>query len=309
MTTDSTTIDKANPVSLEPTARREFGESLFQKGLRRLRRDYLTLAAMTILFIMALLALFAPLITNNLLNLDPNATNPSMQFRPIGTPGHLLGTDDLGRDQLARLLHAGRVSLGIGFFGAVFTLIIGTTLGIMTGYYGGLFDDALGWVITTLDSIPSLFLLIIISSVLTPSAETLVLVITLISWTGTTRLMRGQTFKLRSTDYITSARAIGASSWRIMFVHILPNLFSITAISLAGGIGGLILAESALSFLGLGVQPPAATWGNMLTKAQTFYVRGPHLVLMPGLLIFVTVLCLYIIGDGLRDAFDPRTND
>jgi peptide/nickel transport system permease protein len=259
--------------------------------------------------VLGLLALFAPIITNNIMQIDPNYTNPAQNLLPIGTPGHLLGTDDLGRDQLARLLHAGRVSLGIGFFGAVFTLLIGTTLGVMTGYYGGIIDDIMSWIITTLDSIPSLFLLVIISSVLTPSAESLILVVTLIGWTGTTRLMRGQTFKLRHLDYITSAKAMGASPWRIMFVHIVPNLFSVTAISLAGGIGGLILAESALSFLGLGVQPPTATWGNMLTKAQTFYVRGPHLVLMPGLLIFVTVLCLYIIGDGLRDAFDPRTND
>jgi len=180
-------------------------------------------------------------------------------------------------------------------------------LGIASGYFGGVVDDVLSWLVATLDSIPDLFLLILIASILSPTAGSLVLVIALIGWTGTTRLIRGQTFALRNLEYVTSAKALGASSFRIMFVHIMPNLVSVVMISLATSIGSLILTESALSFLGLGVQPPEATWGNMLTKAQTFYVRGPGLVLMPGLLIFVTVLCLYVAGDGLRDAFDPTT--
>ncbi|MEP7290719.1 MAG: ABC transporter permease [Chloroflexota bacterium] len=306
-----TAQSQSKPVSLQLATSdgRHFGESLFQKGIRRLKRDYLTLAALTVLALLAIMAVFGPLITGNLLHIDPNATEPFNNFQPIGTPGHLLGTDDLGRDQLSRLLQAGRISIGIGFFGALITLTIGLVLGTISGYFGGVVDDVLSWIVATLDSIPYLFLLILISSILSPSAESLVLVIALIGWTGTTRLVRGQTFSLRNLDYVLSARALGASAWRIMFVHITPNLISVVMISLASGIGNLILAESALSFLGLGVQPPQATWGNMLTKAQTFYVRGPHIVLMPGLLIFVTVLCLYVAGDGLRDAFDPTTND
>lgn len=286
-----------------------FGESLFRKGMRRLSRDYLTLVALAVLLLLALAALFGPIITGRVLHIDPNATDPFSNFLPIGTPGHVFGTDDLGRDQLARLLEAGRISMSIGFFGAIITLTIGLLLGMVSGYFGGIVDDALSWIIATLDSIPSLFLLILISSILSPTAESLVLVIALIGWTGTARLVRGQTFSLRGLDYVLSARALGASVWRVIFVHITPNLISVVMISLASGIGNLILAESALSFLGLGVQPPQATWGNMLTKAQTFYVRGPHIVLMPGLLIFITVLCLYIAGDGLRDAFDPTTSD
>ena len=301
----------SSPVSLHHSEveTRRFGESLFQKGMRRLRRDYLTLVALAVLAVLAVLALVGPIVITQVFGIDPNATEPFNNFQPIGTPGHPLGTDDLGRDQLARLLYAGRVSIAIGFFGAVITLTIGLVLGIIAGYFGGIVDDALSWIIATLDSIPSLFLLILISSILSPTAESLVLVIALIGWTGTTRLVRGQTLSLRNLDYVLSARALGASSWRIMFLHITPNLISVVIISLASGIGTLILAESALSFLGLGVQPPQATWGNMLTKAQTFYVRGPHIVLMPGLLIFITVLCLYVAGDGLRDAFDPTTND
>ena len=306
-----TASSSTKPVTLELSAaeQRHFGESLFQKGVRRLKRDYLTLTALVVLAILAVLALFGPIIISKVLNVDPNATEPFNNFQPIGTPGHIFGTDDLGRDQLARLLHAGRISISIGFFGAIITLTIGLVMGMISGYFGGIADDVLSWIVATLDSIPSLFLLILISSILSPTAESLVLVIALIGWTGTTRLVRGQTFSLRNLDYVLSARALGASAWRIMFVHITPNLISVVVISLASGIGNLILAESALSVLGLGVQPPQATWGNMLTKAQTFYVRGPHIVLMPGLLIFITVLCLYVAGDGLRDAFDPTTND
>lgn len=296
-------------IQLSPAEQRHFGESLFRKGVRRLSRDYLTLMALTILLLLLLLALFGPIVTEQLMHIDPNATDPFNNFKPIGTPGHLLGTDDLGRDQLARLLQAGRVSMSIGFFGSIITLTIGMVLGMASGYFGGMVDDILSWLVATLDSIPSLFLLILIASILSPTAESLVLVISLTGWTGTTRLIRGQTFSLRNLDYVLSARALGAGSWRIMFAHIVPNLISVVLISLASSIGGLILTESALSFLGLGVQPPQATWGNMLTKAQTFYMRGPHLVLMPGLLIFVTVLCLYVAGDGLRDAFDPTTNE
>lgn len=287
----------------------EVGESLMHKALRRLRRDRLAMLSLGVVFVLALLSIFAPFITDQVLNVDPNRTNSETRFLPIGTPGHLFGTDDLGRDHLARLLYAGRVSLGIGFAGAFLTLGIGLFLGTMTGYFGGLVDDVMNWVITTLDSIPSLYLLLIIAAILSPSAEALVIVLALVGWTTTTRLIRGETLGLREREYIISARAIGASPWRIMFVHILPNLVSVTAISLANGIGNLILIESALSFLNVGVQPPTATWGNMLSKSQTYFTLGGHLVVLPGLLIVVTVLCLYIVGDGVRDAFDPTTVD
>ncbi|MEP7286785.1 MAG: ABC transporter permease [Chloroflexota bacterium] len=287
----------------------EFSQSLVSKAMGRLWRDKLTLAALTVIVIMSLLAIFAPLITAYILHVDPEATNPSIRLQPVGTPDHLLGTDDLGRDYLARLLYGGRISLAIGFSGSIITLAIGILFGMVAGYYGGWIDDLMNWVVTTVDSIPTLYLLILISALLHPSPEALVLVLALTGWTGGTRLIRGQTIALRNLDYITSAQSLGATPWRIMFVHILPNLLSVTMISLATGIGGLILAESSLSYLKLGVQPPTPTWGNMLSNAQQFFVRGPHLAVISGLLIFVTVLCLYVIGDGLRDAFDPQTGD
>lgn len=292
-------------VQLAPEEEQYRSESLYTKALRRLRRDRLTMTALAVVLIITLLALFSPWINEYILQINPNQTDAMNNFLPFGSPGHPLGTDELGRDQLARLLVAGRVSLAIGFFGAVASLSIGLVLGMFTGYFGGIFDDLMNWVITTLDSIPSLYLLIMIAAVLRPSAEALVLAIVLISWTGGTRLVRGQTLSIRNLDYVLSARALGASPVRIMFGHIAPNLISIMVIVLARSIGGLMLTEAALSFLGLGVQPPQATWGNMLSKAQEFFRHGPHLIIVPGLLITITVLCLYVIGDGVRDAFDP----
>lgn len=281
------------------------GESLTRVALRRLRRDRLTQVAGACLIVLTLLALFAPVISSQLLHVSFTQTNVTDAFLPPGAEGHILGTDDLGRDHLARLLYAGQVSLGIGFMAAVLSLGIGVSLGIVTGYFGGFVDDLVNWIIATLTSIPSLFLLLILSAVLTPGPVMLVLVLGLLGWTGTTRLVRGETLTLREREYIISARAIGASPLRIMFVHILPNLFSIITVTLAIDIGTLILVEAALSYLGLGVQPPVPSWGNMLTGAQSYFNKGPYLVVAPGLLIFVTVLCLYVIGDGVRDAFDP----
>ncbi len=296
------------------------GLSLFQLALRRLSRDYLTLLALAILFLLTALSVFAPAISEHVLGVDPNRTNPYNAFSPpftpavvedgiVTEPAHVLGTDDLGRDHLARLLFAGQVSLGIGITAALLSLGIGLALGIITGYYGGLVDDFANWLITTLNSIPTLFLLLIVSAILSPNAFSLVLVLGLLGWTGTMRLVRGETLSLREREFIISAKAIGCSEWQVMFRHIAPNLFSIVVITLAIDIGVLILVESGLSFLGFGVKPPTPTWGNMLTNSQTFFTKGPYLVIMPGLLITTTVLCLYIIGDGIRDAFDPRTVD
>lgn len=294
------------------------GESLTTLALRRLRHDKLTLVAMTIVIVLTILSLSAPLF-ERVFNVSYTRTDVINAFLPIGAPGHILGTDDLGRDHLARLLYAGQVSLGIGFTAALLSLGIGLSLGIVTGYYGGIVDDITVWVITTINSVPSLFLLLIVSAVILQNPNlsgspfggplALVLILGFLGWTGTTRLVRGQTLSIREQEYVISARAIGASPLRIMFVHILPNLFSIVVISLAIDIGVLILVESALSFLGFGVKPPTPSWGNMLTGAQTFFTRGVHLVILPGVLIVTTVLCLYIIGDGVRDAFDPTTVD
>ena len=295
---------------------RDVGESLTKVAVRRSRRDKLTLLAMAVILIITLMSVFAAPISSAL-NVSFTKTNPSETFlQPLTqtekngvVSTHLLGTDDLGRDVFSRLLYAGQVSLSVGFMAAVLSLTIGVTLGIFTGYYGGLADDFTNWVIATLTSIPSLFLLLIVAAVLQPTPTTLILVLGFLGWTGTTRLVRGETLSLREREYTISARAIGASDRRIMFSHILPNVFSVIVITLAIDIGALILAEAGLSFLGLGIKPPIPSWGNMLSKSQEFFTRGPFLVWPPGIMIFLTVLCMYVIGDGVRDAFDPTSKD
>ena len=281
------------------------GESLTRKALRSIRRDKQTLAALSLLLALAIISLMAPVITDYIMQVDPNKPNGPARFTPPLVDGYILGADDIGRDQLARLLHAGGVSMAIGVFGSLFALINGLILGMIGGYFGGIIDDLTNWLVLTIASIPDLYLLILLASVFGFTAQSLVLTIGLISWVGTYRLIRGQTLSIREKEYIIAARSIGAGPFQIMFQHILPNLISVIVIDLALGAAGLILAESALSYLGLGVQPPQATLGNMLTNSFQFFRHGPHLIIFPGLIISVTVLCFYLIGDGLRDAFDP----
>lgn len=288
---------------------KRIGMSLTAMAIRRLSHDWLTLLALGVIVLMFAAAFIGAPAFSSTLGVSPTRTQTDKTFLTPGNYPHILGTDDLGRDHLSRLLYAGQVSLSVGVIAAVLALTIGVTLGIITGYYGGVVDDIVNWVIATLNSIPSLFLLLIVAAVLRPSPETLIIILGFLGWTGTTRLVRGETLSLREREYIVSARAIGASPRRIMFVHILPNLFSVIVITLALDIGNIILVEAALSFLGLGILPPTPSWGNMLSNAQTFFTKGPYLVVAPGLMIFITVLCMYVIGDGLRDAFDPTAKD
>lgn len=296
-------------VKLADTSSTRTGRSLAQIAMRRLRRDRLTLLAMAILALLAVLSVLAPLISEHLLGVDPTATDGYQNLLPIGAEGHILGTDNIGRDQLSRLLFAGQVSLGIAVVGAGLSIGIGLILGVIAGYYGGILDDLITWLIATLNSIPGIFLLLIISAILKPGPLALIIVLGVLGWTVTTRLVRGETFSLREREFIVAARAVGASDFYIMFAHIIPNVISITVVNLALTIGELILLESTLSFLGVGIQPPTPTWGNMLSNAQAFFKNGAHLVIFPGLLIVTTVLCLYVIGDGLRDALDPTLNN
>jgi peptide/nickel transport system permease protein len=283
-------------------------DTYWRKALRHIRRDKLTMTALFVLATLILLAVFAPMIVR-ILDIEALETETSQRMLPLGTSGHIFGTDNVGRDVFARMLFAAQISLSIGFFGAMITLSIGTALGMLTGYVGGVFDDFINWIITTLDSLPTLYLLIAVSALLRPSPQSLILIIAVTGWTGGVRLIRGQTLAIKNLDYILASQALGASTLRVLFVHILPNLTSILVISLTLGIGGTILAESGLSFLNLGVQPPTPTWGNMLSDAQSYFRTAGHLLIIPGLAIFITVLCLYILGDGLRDALDPTSQN
>lgn len=274
---------------------------------RRLRRDRLTLVAILALVVIGLLALGAGVISEYILHVDPNETDLMATFQPPSAE-HWLGTDALGRDQLSRLLFGGRISLGIGLMGTLFTVILGILIGVSAAYFGGFLDDGIIWLINTLDAIPALFLLLVVGSLFVLSPLALTVLFALLGWPFISRLVRGNTFAMREREFIMAARSIGATDWTIIRRHLVPNIIPIVIVATARSVGNLILAESALSFLGFGVQPPTSTWGTMLTKAQQFILvpDARHLVIAPGVMIAVTVLCLFIIGDGLRDAMDPH---
>ncbi|OGO16886.1 MAG: hypothetical protein A2Z14_01795 [Chloroflexi bacterium RBG_16_48_8] len=274
-------------------------------AVRHILRDRLTLIAMGILLTLILLSVLAGVISKEVLKVDPNSTDLLITFDPPSSE-HWLGTDQLGRDQLSRLLFGGRISLAIGFSAAAVSMTIGISIGLIAGFFGRIVDDFIMWFINTLQSIPTLFLLLIIVALFSPTPFWFVVVLGLLGWMGTSRLVRGEVFSLRERDYVTAARALGASRLTLMLRHVLPNAIPIVIVITMIDVGSVILVESALSFLGLGVQPPTATWGNMLSNAQSYFHLGTHLVIFPGLLITITVLCLYLLGDGLRDALDPR---
>lgn len=281
--------------------------SFWQIAWMRLWRDPLTIAAIAVLLVITVFSLGAEVISINVLEVDPDRTNLIDSF--LGpSADYWLGTDALGRDQLSRLLVGGRVSLAIGFFGAIFTLFIGLVLGISAAYFGGFIDDVIMWLINTLGSIPQLFLLLLVGALFDLTPAWLTVLFALLGWPFITRLVRSNVLSMREREFIEAARALGCSPFYIMLRHIVPNVLPIVIIATTRTVGNLMLAEAALSFLGFGVQPPTATWGAMLTKAQQFILLpdARHLVWAPGIMITITVLCMFIIGDGLRDAMDPR---
>ena len=269
-----------------------------------IKHDKLTIIAFTVLLILALLSYSAHPITKYVLHTDPNEIDLFRTYEPPSKE-HWLGMDEVGRDQLARLLHGGQISLTIGFSGAFLTMTIGVLFGALAGFLGKWVDDIIMWFLNTMSSIPFLLFLLIITLLFKPKWYVLSIFIALNGWMGVSRMVRGEVLSVKERDYVLAARALGVPTGKIILRHVLPNVIPIVIIMTATSIGGLILIETALSFLGLGVQPPTATWGNMLTKAQGNFTLGPHLVIFPGLLITLTVLCLYLIGDGLRDALDP----
>jgi peptide/nickel transport system permease protein len=272
---------------------------------RRLRRDRLTMAAFWLLVAVVAMTLLAPEVASRAFGLDPYRQTLALRYQAPST-AHPLGTDDLGRDVLARTLIAGRVSLSIGLVIALVSLVIGVPIGLASGFYGGRFDDVSNAVIQTLSNIPSLFLLILLVATFRPSTFLLAVILGALGWMGTARLVRGMAFSVRERDYVLAARAVGATDRRVIFQHLLPNVFSLVTVIAGFDVAGGILAESGLSYLGLGVQPPTASWGSMLAASLENVTRAPWLVIFPGAAIFLTTLAIFLLADGLRDALDPR---
>jgi peptide/nickel transport system permease protein len=286
---------------------------------RRFLRHRLAVASLAFLGLLLVLSLLAPLIAR-LRGIDPAIVD--LYHRLEGpSSGHWLGTDSLGRDLFQRLLDGGRVSLLVGLAGALLSAILGAIIGVVAGYRGGRLDSLLMRLTDGVIALPLLPLLIVLAA-LDPkkigipadlaqseifSLYRIVVIVSLVGWTTVARLVRAETLSLKARDFTRAAQAMGARPLRIMFRHILPNAAGALVVSTTLSIGGLILLESTLSFLGLGVQPPAATWGNMLTGAQELLQQAPLLAVWPGLLILLTVIAFNFLGDGLQDALDPRS--
>jgi len=273
------------------------------KFWQRFCQNKLAVVGLVVIVIFILLAIFAPLLTPH----DPNRANLRERNQPPSKE-HWFGTDDMGRDILARTLYGGRISLSVGLVSVGISLTLGLTLGAIAGYFGGMVDIVIMRVADVFYSFPFLILAITISAIFGPSIYNTMIILGVLSWPGPARLIRAEFLKLKETDYVAAATALGAKSSRVMFRHILPNGFSSLLVSATLGVASAILSEAGLSFLGLGVPPPAPSWGNMLNRARPLHILAtmPWMWLAPGIAIFVIVLSINFVGDGLRDAFDPR---
>ena len=274
---------------------------------RRFRRNRIALLGLAIVIILVLAAILAPLLSHY----EPNKIDTSI----MGTPQapsfvHLFGTDVDGRDYFARMLFGARISLEVGFSAMIIAVTFGTFYGAVSGYFGGWVDAVLMRFVDMMLSFPTFFLILAVEALTNNfSIIVIMLIIGLLSWMSVARLVRGQILSLRERDYIAAAKAVGAPDGRIMWRHLMPNALAPVIVAATLAIGNNILTESALSYLGLGVQPPTASWGNSLQKALDPDVLGaPWLTFIPGLLIVLTVMAFNLVGEGLRDALDPRSS-
>jgi len=254
-----------------------------------------------IILSLAVVAIIAPLVAP----FHPDQQDVLHRLEPPSR-NHLLGTDDLGRDLLSRIIYGTRVSLLVGFVAIGIAIVIGSILGLLSGYFGGWLDTVIMRLVDIMLCFPTFFLILMVIAFLEPNIWNVMAVIGLTGWPGLTRLVRGECLSVREREFVQAARVLGLSNMRVMFVHLLPNVMAPILVTATLGIGGAILTESALSFLGLGVQPPTASWGNILTAGKDYITMAWWLSLYPGLAILVTVLAYNLLGEGLRDVLDPR---
>lgn len=274
---------------------------------RRFFKHKLAGVAITVLAILVLVSVFA-----NLTPYEPTEQNPTNIFQR-STPAHWFGTDELGRDVFTRILYGGRVSLAVGLVSTFLSISLGVVVGALSGYFGGWIDSALMRVTDAFLTFPTIFVLIILGAflreqqlyILQNSIVVVIIIIAALSWMWPARLVRGLFLVLREKEFVSASRALGGSNLRIIIRHILPNCIGPILVSGTLQMASAIITESGLSYLGFGVQPPTPTWGSILSTAQNQVFRAPWLAFYPGLMIFITVMAINYIGDGLRDAFDP----
>jgi peptide/nickel transport system permease protein len=268
---------------------------------RRFRGNPLAIAGLVVLGVLTLIALAAPLVAPY----DPDAVDPRNALQSPNAD-HWLGTDDLGRDVLSRLMYAARISLSVGVVVSLIAVVIGSFFGALAGYYGRLVDATISRFIDIVLSLPLIPLLLVIGAFIEITAAKLTLMLGVLAWTTVARLVRGEFLALRTAQFTEAARAVGVPGWRIILVHLMPNALAPVIVAATLLVAFSILAESALSFLGFGIQPPTATWGNMLYNAQRYFRSAAWLAIFPGALITLTVMSINFVGDGLREAIDPR---
>lgn len=275
------------------------------RGLRhaaaRLRRNPLAIVSLAFLLVAYGTAILAPYVAPH----SPTKMDLGAFLAPAG-PGHPLGTDESGRDVLSRLIYGGRVSLAVGLAAVVVSVVVGVAVGLVTSYFVGWPDVVLMRLTDAILTIPTFFLLLVVMAFFGSSLQNVILAIGLTSWMGVARLVRGEILRVKASDFVEAARAMGASSGRMMTKHLLPQAGPQIIVAASLGTGGAILAESALSYLGLGVQPPTASWGNMLSGAQNYIWQVPQLAVYPGVLVLLTVLAFNFLGEGFRDVFSVK---
>jgi peptide/nickel transport system permease protein len=295
-------------LSERPKSPRE--ESLFLFFWSRFRKHKMALIGGAVALVIVFLVTFASLISTY----DPMTQDLLNRFKPPSAE-HWMGTDDLGRDMFSRVLYGGRISLSVGLLAMGLSIFLGSTIGLVSGYYGGWIDSILMRITEIFMSIPRLFVLIALGMFLRTldipflkpgSFLPISLVIGGLSWMGTARLVRASTLELREREFVLASRALGGSDSRILFLRIFPNIASPIIVSATLGLAGAIISESGLSYLGFGVQLPTPTWGNMLSNTQSQMTTAPWTAIFPGLMIFIVVIAINYLGDGLRDALDPR---
>jgi peptide/nickel transport system permease protein len=280
-------------------------QSYWEESWERLRANRIGLAAGVLIVILGAIAIAAPLFSAFVTHFQPQSVNLDITFRVPGNP-NWLGTDELGRDTLTRIIWGGRVTLGVAFLTVGISLTVGSSVGMLAGYYGKWVDDILMRIVDTVLSIPAIFLFILMSILFKPNAVTLAAIIASVGWGAVARLVRGEVLSVKERDFILATRSIGARDLRLMVRHLLPNVLPVLIVSASLGVGQIILVEAALDFLGLGIQPPTPSWGNMLTNSQSYFYHDIWLVIFPGVMIFATVLASNVFGNSVRDAFDPR---
>ena len=268
----------------------------------RLRRNPLAMIGLLITAALLFVAIFAPILAPH----DPITQELGRRLLPPGTPGNILGTDDFGRDILSRIIFGTRASLAAGVISVSIAVAIGVPLGLLAGYCGGFIDALISRITDAMLACPGLILAIALAAFLGPSLGNAMIAIGISATPIFVRLTRGQVMSVKVEDYVEAARAVGNPSWRIALFHILPNIMPALLVQATLSIAAAIIAEAALSFLGLGQQPPSPSWGSMLNAAQRFLTNAPWMAIWPGLAIFLVVLSFNLVGDGLRDALDPR---